>query len=321
MSLTIITTIIISLCLLPMIIHRIDEGHIGVYYLGGALKEGTTEPGFHLKLPMVTSYDQVQTTMQTDTVTNIPCGTSGGVLIHFEKIEVVNRLDKDKAWQTIKNYGANYDKTWIFDKIHHEVNQFCSSNTLQDVYIDKFPELDEALAKALQEDCDKYNTGIHIIAIRVTKPSIPSSVEANYRAIEEQKTNLKVATEKQRVTQKESETKLMSAKIEADTNKQVAIINAEREESISIINARTAIAEKEAQKKKALIDNEIYLAKQKGEADALFYKLEKEALGNVKRLTPEYLQYVMYTSISNNTKIYFGESIPKALNMQNIISV
>jgi len=47
------------------------------------------------------------------------CGTSGGVLIYFDKIEVVNRLKKDMAWATIKNYTINYDRTWIFDKIQY----------------------------------------------------------------------------------------------------------------------------------------------------------------------------------------------------------
>jgi hypothetical protein len=33
--------------------------------------------------------------MQTDEVKNIPCGTSGGVVIYFDKIEVVNLLSTD----------------------------------------------------------------------------------------------------------------------------------------------------------------------------------------------------------------------------------
>jgi erlin len=98
-------------------VHKIDEGHVGLYWRGGRLIEGTTEPGFHFMLPFITSYANIQTSVQTDRVENIPCGTSGGVMIYFDKIEVVNRLNKDFAWDTIKNYTINYDKTWIFDKI------------------------------------------------------------------------------------------------------------------------------------------------------------------------------------------------------------
>lgn len=46
-------------------------------------------------IPFLTSFKSVQTTMQTDEVKNIPCGTSGGVVIYFEKIEVVNLLSAD----------------------------------------------------------------------------------------------------------------------------------------------------------------------------------------------------------------------------------
>lgn len=34
-----------------------------------------------------------QVTLQTDEVKNVPCGTSGGVMIYFDRIEVVNILD------------------------------------------------------------------------------------------------------------------------------------------------------------------------------------------------------------------------------------
>ena len=52
--------------------HKIEEGHVGVYFRGGALLEETTEPGYHWMLPFITSYENVQVTVQTDKVTNIP---------------------------------------------------------------------------------------------------------------------------------------------------------------------------------------------------------------------------------------------------------
>lgn len=76
-----------------------------------------SEPGYHFKLPYLTTTENVQITVQTDKVTNIPCGTAGGVVIYFDHIEVVNRLRKEYVHETIKNYTVHYDKTWIFDKI------------------------------------------------------------------------------------------------------------------------------------------------------------------------------------------------------------
>lgn len=44
-------------------------------------------------------------------------------------------------YDIVKNYTADYDKALIFNKIHHELNQFCSVHTLQEVYIELFGEL------------------------------------------------------------------------------------------------------------------------------------------------------------------------------------
>ncbi|KAH6944170.1 hypothetical protein HPB50_002189 [Hyalomma asiaticum] len=62
----------------------------------------------------------------------------GGVMIYFDRIEVVNILSPDSVYDMVKNYTADYDKTLIFNKVHHELNQFCSVHNLQEVYINLF---------------------------------------------------------------------------------------------------------------------------------------------------------------------------------------
>ncbi|KAM0996821.1 hypothetical protein ACFX2I_006733 [Malus domestica] len=69
------------------ILHQVPEGHVGVYWRGCALLKTITDPGFHLKLPLVTHFEPIQVTLQTDQVRDIPCGTKGCVMINFEKIE------------------------------------------------------------------------------------------------------------------------------------------------------------------------------------------------------------------------------------------
>ena len=138
-----------------------------------------TPPGFHLKSPL-TSVVAVQTSMQTDRVTKIPCGTSGGVMIEFERIEVVNRLRPELAHATVRNYTTSYDQTWIFARIHHEVNQFCSAHTLHQVVIELFADLDEELQRALQHTCDEWAPGVEIVAVRVTKPVVPASIQQEF---------------------------------------------------------------------------------------------------------------------------------------------
>lgn len=54
-------------------------------------------------------------------------------MIYFDRIEVVNQLKANAVYDTVKNYTVHYDQPLIFDKVHHELNQFCSAHTLQEV--------------------------------------------------------------------------------------------------------------------------------------------------------------------------------------------
>lgn len=122
----------ILLGLLAAGLHQVPEGHIAVYYIGGKLADGDNDPGWHWSFPGLYTPVFVQITLQTDQVLHVGCGTSTGVMINFDRIEVVNVLDRKKAHATVKRFGANYDKTFIFDKVAFEINQFCSSNTLHE---------------------------------------------------------------------------------------------------------------------------------------------------------------------------------------------
>lgn len=285
----------------PLILgfHTVSEGHVGVYWRAGALMNDITDPGLHFRWPIVTTFAEVQITMQTDSVENIPCGTSGGVLISFDKVEVVNRLKRDSVHETIKNYTVNYDKTWIFDKIHHEINQFCSSHTLQEVYITLFDTLDEHLCNALQKGCNSWAPGIEVIAVRVTKPRIPDTIRKNFELIEAERTKLQIATESQRVSEKESETKKMQATMEAQL-----------QADVSRIEYTKKVAEMEAKQKMEAIENEMHIAKAKAAADALFYEKSQEAKTNDMLLTDKYLELQSISAMGSISKVYFGEKIP-----------
>ena len=54
-------------------------------------------------------------------------------MIYFDRVEVVNILLANAAYDIVKNYTADYDKTLINNKVHPELNQFCSVHTLQEV--------------------------------------------------------------------------------------------------------------------------------------------------------------------------------------------
>lgn len=252
--------------------------------------------GYHLK-SSITEFEPIQVTLQTDQVKDIPCGTKGGVMINFEKIEVVNRLRKEYVYETLVNYGVKYDKTWIYDKIHHEINQFCSSHTLQEVYIDMFDQIDDKMKEAIQADCIRYAPGIEIISVRVTKPSIPESIRRNFEQMEEERTNALIAMEHQRVAEKE-----------AETLKKIAISEAEKNSQVSKILMQ-----------QRLMENEMFMAREKSLADANFYRVMKEAEANKLKLSPQFLELKFIEAIASNTKIFFGNKIAHMVSDQRLL--
>uniref|UniRef100_A0A674NNU5 ER lipid raft associated 2 n=1 Tax=Takifugu rubripes TaxID=31033 RepID=A0A674NNU5_TAKRU len=266
-------------------VHKIDEGHTG--------------PGdlcFYSDL----SFGIFKTTLQTDEVKNVPCGTSGGVMIYFDRIEVVNYLVPAAVYDIVKNFTADYDKALIFNKVHHELNQFCSVHSLQEVYIGLFDQIDEHLKMTLQEDLTSMAPGIIIQAVRVTKPHIPESVLRNYELMESEKTKLLISQQTQKVVEKEAETERIRAVIEAEKVAQVAEIKFGQK-----------VMEKETEKRISEIEDGAFLAREKAKADAEFYTAQRTAEANKMKLTPEYLQLMKYKAIAANSKIYFGNDIPQ----------
>ncbi|XP_033338408.1 erlin-1 [Megalopta genalis] len=281
-------------------LHRIDEGHVGVYFRGGALLPQVSYPGFHMMIPLLTKFRSVQVTLQTDEVKNVPCGTSGGVMIYFDRIEVVNILDANSVYNIVRNFTADYDQTLIFNKIHHELNQFCSVHTLHEVYIDLFDQIDENLKTALQKDLNDLAPGLSIHAVRVTKPKIPETIRKNYELMEGEKTKLLIATQHQKVVEKD-----------AETDRKKALIEAEKQAQVSKIRYNQNIMEKESLRRVVEIENAIHLAKEKSLTDAEHYKIKMQAEANKFLLTSEYLDLKKYEALAQNAKLYFVQDPPK----------
>lgn len=286
--------------LLSLSLHKVDEGHVAVYYRGGALLKHTAGPGYHVMIPFITTFRTVQTTLQTDQVKNVPCGTSGGVMIYFDQIEVVNILHPSAVYETVRNYTADYDKALIFNKVHHELNQFCSVHSLQEVYIEIFDKIDENLKRAIQADLTLMAPGLFVQAVRVTKPKIPELIRKNYEQMESHKTQLMIVSEKQKVVEKE-----------AETERKRAVIEAQKVAQVSEIQFNQKIMEKETQRKISEIEDMTHLAKMKAETDAIAYQTMKEAEANQLKLTPEYLELKRIEALAATTKVYYGPSIPQ----------
>merc|ERR1712039_1052120 len=170
---------------------------------------------------------------------------------------------------------------------HHEINQFCSKHTLNEVAITLFDQIDEKLAEALKLDCAIHAPGIEIIGVRVTKPDVPSHIKSEFEKREAAVAALRVAEQQS--------------------------IEAKRDADVAAINSQMQVAQQKAEQEKEAIKDAMHLAHEKALADAEAYKTEKRAAANKLLLTPEYLELRKYENIAANAKIYFGEKIPTAI--------
>lgn len=208
------------------------------------------------------------------------------------------------VYNMVKNFTADYDRTLIFNKVHHELNQFCSVHTLHEVYIDLFDQIDENLKTALQRDLNELAPGLSIQAVRVTKPKIPETIRKNYELMEGEKTKLLISIQHQKVVEKD-----------AETDRKKALIEAEKESQVAQIHYNQKIMEKESLQRMAAIEDEMHLAREQSRSDADYYQMKKQAEANKLLLSPEFLELKKYEALAKNSKVFYGQDIPKMFTM------
>ena len=161
---------------------------------------------------------------------------------------MVNQLKESAVIPIVRNYTTNYDKIWIYDKIHHEINQYCSKHTLNEILITKFEQIDEELIKALKEDIEQWAPGIQIISVRVTKPGIPIEIERSFNKIEEVKATIEGVKENGKVL-------VQQAKAKVDKK----VKDVQQKLKIEKIRLQRLLEEKKNQVELSKLENEIFL--------------------------------------------------------------
>lgn len=109
----------------------------------------------------------------------------------------------------------------------------------------------------------------------------------------------------------------MCKNIEAEAERTAMKIKAKAEAEIEAIENERNLQKKEAKKRMEDIENSIFLEKEKAKADASHYSLMKTIEAEQTQLTQQYLQKLAIESLTQNTKLYFGESIPSFI-LENI---
>ena len=64
--------------------HKINEGHVGVYFKYGALQDRVNDPGVHFLLPFVEDYREVKIRPETFSVDPVVAITKDGIENTFE---------------------------------------------------------------------------------------------------------------------------------------------------------------------------------------------------------------------------------------------
>mmetsp|Transcript_9703 Transcript_9703/g.12099 ORF Transcript_9703/g.12099 Transcript_9703/m.12099 type:complete len:322 (+) Transcript_9703:132-1097(+) len=282
--------------------HFVNEGSIGIYWLGGKLLEKYSTPGYHVMFPIVTTFMPIQVSMKTTKIENVPCGTSGGVEMMFQQVEVVHRLRAADAIQTVKEYSIDFEKTWIVDRIHQEMNQLCSIYSLHEIFISKFDQMDETLKRMIENMNSRFVPGIEIISVRLSKPLIPPILLKTFEEIEQQASKLKVVLEHEKLVVKNAET---------ERKRQVML--AEKKKDVSDIEWEQALSKKQSEVEISRIQDEMFKSSDKEQADSEYYRSLKLADANKYLLTPEYLLMQRAQMMTTNTEYYLGKNIPNAI--------
>lgn len=267
----------------------------------GYTVNNTHKPGPRIKIPwpFCISID-VFTSPQTDYITNVPCTSRDNVIMPIPKIAVGNTLTNNDngIFRTINTHGYNYDQYLVKDKISAQINIICSEYSHDDLYIHKYPELDDMLKNFLQDFNDQDNTSsVHIDFVRVDKPKLPKPLQEKYEQLAIEKTAQKVAKEARKRQEAEDTNKLAIAQRQAERD----LVIAAGKNTIKLEN-------KETDEKENIISNRMFLHNEITKANATFAKMEAEANGNAKLLTKEKLRELEIKAMHNNAKYYFDKT-------------
>ncbi|CAG0889034.1 unnamed protein product [Cyprideis torosa] len=247
--------------------HKIEEGHVGVYFVNGALRQTISHPGVHFMTPFVSRVEQV-----------------------------ISSVDADKLIKIIRKFGPRFKEVLVFDRISEELRVFCANHTIDEVYNTMFLDIVGNVKSQVESNIFRLvEDGIRILNLVIPKPDIPSDIALNYKQVKVQWTEQLVATQQQK-----------TERIRKETEKIKAVLDAERNKAVLEITIQENILQKEGEKNISLINNEIQAAKEKNIADMKFYTQQQAAKANKELYSPEYVKLELAKHLSHNTKLFFS---------------
>jgi len=276
--------------------HGIDEGHVGVYFKFGALQNEVSGPGVHLKQAFVTTVREVLIRPEETKMSYVEAVTKDGIAITFQGISVLSRTAKSEVVNMIRQFGMDFKKVLIYDRIKEDLRIFCANKTIDQVYNEQFLTIVEAVKSDVDEQIENLgNNGVKILNLVIPKPDIPQDIAQNYKQVKVQWTEQLVAKQQKITEEIKKETELLKA-----------VADARRQKEVLEIKIQEQILETEGKQKISEINNQIVREKENNLADIAKYAKDKEAEGNRELYSPEYVKLQVAQSLSNNTKFFFS---------------
>ena len=113
--------------LLPLSIHTIEEGSVGVYYKYGRLLDDITEPGVHTLSPGITKVEIIRVRQETQTLKEIKTITKDGIANSFDGIQVISSVKIGNVVSLVKLFGKEFKKVLTVDRIEEALKETCSN--------------------------------------------------------------------------------------------------------------------------------------------------------------------------------------------------
>lgn len=293
----ILLAVSITIPMLALGYHTVDEGTIGIYYVGGALDDEVTKPGIHYSNPVWTTVKLIPIHFRTVTLPAINTVTKDGIKNNFHDVEVITSVKSEVVTALLRKYGLQFHKTLVADRVVEEIRLFCANHTIDEVYNTLFLDMVATVEMKVKSAISEFGeNGITLHHLTIPKPDIPGSIAENYKAVKVQWTEQLVAKQQQKTEQ-----------IKKDTQQLKALADAERQKRVLEIDLQKQHSQKEGDKVISILENQILSARRRNAADDEKYEKEKQAEANKLLFdNSQYFKLQMAKSLSPNTKFFFS---------------
>ena len=116
-SLLLTVSVAIVIACLACSYHKIEEGHVGIYFRYGALQTRVTEPGVHFMMPFSEGFREVRVRPETFTMESVKAISKDGIENTFREIQAITTVKKDKIITMTKQFGVDFKNVLIYDRI------------------------------------------------------------------------------------------------------------------------------------------------------------------------------------------------------------